>query len=145
MFLIHQIPNPVICSSLNLYVVLGDAYEKITRLPDGSINCMTNITTISIKKSFFLSSYLIKKQNVAIFSTSTLYLSTPISGSIVFICVLLANTNRTFCRTGSQYLPENLDIKAPSVGTLLAYLETTAYITYITFRNKTFLFFKIES
>ena len=34
---IHPIPNPIICSSLNLYVVLGDAYEKITRLPDGSI------------------------------------------------------------------------------------------------------------
>ena len=132
MFLIHQIPNPVICSSLNLYVVLGDAYEKITRLPDGSINCMTNITTISIKKSFFLSSYLIKKQNVAIFSTSTLYLSTPISGSIVFICVcILVNTNRTFCRTGSQNLPENWGSKAPSVGTLLAYLETKVKIVFI--------------
>ena len=126
MFLIHQIPNPVICSSLNLYVVLGDAYEKITRLPDGSINCMTNITTISIKKSFFLSSYLIKKQNVAIFSTSTLYLSTPISGIIVFICVYLSTQTEHFVELVVKTFLENWDSKAPSVGTLLVYLEITA-------------------
>jgi hypothetical protein len=38
----------------------------------------------------------------------------------------------------------NCDSKMLSVGTILAYLETTAWIILF-FRNKTFMFFKIES
>ena len=36
-----------------------------------------------------------------------------------------------FCLLLGKTLPENWDSKAPSVGTLLAYLETTAYIIFL--------------
>ena len=39
---------------------------------------------------------------------------------------------------------ENRDSKMPSVGTILDYLETTAY-TIFPFSNKTFLLFKMKA
>ena len=47
-----------------------------------------------------------------------------------------------FCGTDKTF-PENWNSKAPSVGTLLAYLDYG--LNHISFRNKTFLLFKIES
>ena len=44
--------------------------------------------------------------------------------------------------SATKTFPDNWDSKAPSVGTLLVYLETS--LNHILFRNKTF-FFKIES
>ena len=39
---------------------------------------------------------------------------------------------------------ENWDSKVQSVGTFLAYLETTPSLNHIFFKDKTFLFFKTE-
>ena len=47
------------------------------------------------------------------------------------------------CLRMNQNLHWKLGQQTPSVGTILAYLETTASIIF--FRDKTFLFFKIES